>query len=191
MAKRRASFLAGLDVDLNDGAAVRRAEVFAQAYAAGSLAQNYGCLPKDWKIHIATRDCFRRFEDEIAHPLTFIERLLAAIEHHDFVIVPAAGMESGTGKRKRIRVRNLIAGADGFLKAHKDRIEVWIKPERVEAVLPRWSIDKKDDGVRGKMAVEAERLTAKRKVQKRGKAERFYVFHVPSKRLQHILEPAK
>ncbi|MEL7706177.1 DUF927 domain-containing protein [Citromicrobium bathyomarinum] len=167
---RIAKFNRKVKADGDDGTVVRTAELFGLIYAAGHLGQEAGALPEEWEIGPSVEQCYLVYQRAKAPPRPFLDRLSDLVEHDQIMEVPIGGL---TAKKS---TRRSAEAAFGFSKRQGKDIELWLRRDHIQTLLPDWPIEKRSRTVRDLMVLEKDRLMVKRKVFKKGKPERFYVF---------------
>ena len=162
-------------VDRSDRAVMVVAEHFGLIYAAGQIAKDAGVLPDEWKIGAAVKRCYAQYLHDIEPPKLLPplrERLEALMEDSRIVKVPSAGLKPTASNKEKAEQ------ALGFQKSDSEYRELWLERDRIEQSLPDWKRLKRTDEARSLLKRDGDHLETKRKVFKRGKQERFFVFRL-------------
>jgi hypothetical protein len=156
-------------VDLNDGSAVRIADLFGLVFAAGRLARDYGALPREWHCGDAVLACYERHLRRSASPPTVLDRLLS-VANSDEVIhlrpgatVPLLDVQTGIA----------------FVRHRATRRELVVRRKAIGQLFSDWSVLARRPDVKALLVRDGKHLTTKRKLNKLLPAEPVYCFALP------------
>jgi len=124
-----ACFRTQAKVDLNDGAAVALADIFAMAFVGGRLARAAKVLPDDWVCGPVVLRCYCQLLVKCLPARSLIERLQDLAQHPDTI-----DLRSGSEKPGLKAIQN----GKVFLTAVKKRPTLLIRPQHIHTYLPDW-----------------------------------------------------
>ena len=174
-------FLRHAGVDLNNGPAVRVARQFGLIYAMGCLAQEWGVLPREWRIGWAVLVCYRAHLSHRAgrqpSRRTELDRIIDyARRHRQQLIDLRAG--------KVDMDDDSLAEACGFLKAASGGgLELLVPPNRMHREFRDYLTLMKELRDQGHARVEhgtQPKLTTKVPIRRNKLPERVYCIRIPS-----------
>lgn len=166
-----ARFCEKAEVDTTDGSAMRVAEAFGIVYAAGEVARRYGALPQRLRCGPAVLACYRLHLAKDAHIQSFAS-ILAEITERDDVIDLGKGKVTGIDPI-------VLASAPAFVRERGGKRELWIRPSRINALIPRWDSMRRDPEVDALIKREGQHKKVKRPLGPGGSEDRVYCFRLP------------
>lgn len=166
-----ARFCEKAQVDHSDGSAMRVAEAFGIVYAAGELAVRFGALPKGFSCGLAVLACYRLHLAKDSHFGPF-ESIVTEIAKRNDVI------HLGKGKIADVDPI-MLASTSAFVRNRGGHRELWIRPSKIEALIPRWGSMKKTPDVDALLKRDGRHRKVKRPVGQSGVEERVYCFRLP------------
>jgi hypothetical protein len=174
--RRAETFIRQAGVDLNDGSAVRVAEVFGLIMAAGLLAKKYGVLPAAYDCEAAAMSAYRLFLASTKR-VSYDERLLTYASDPAVLDMDSLGLKHVSAKQFRT--------APGFIRSHRDgHREFIVNRETFQNAFPDWRSllnDPEVDHYLQKEGRRGERKLVKRELRRGHPNDRFYCFTLPKK----------
>jgi hypothetical protein len=170
-----AKFMEAAEIDQNDGSAARVAMAFAIPYAAGTLAKQYGVLPRDWNCLAAALTCLRlstAYRD--AAQASPIARVRGYLEAHRTTIREVAKGTMATLSDDQVNA------SPGFLKAEKGGQTLLVPPRRFKTAFPDWKAVLAALHAEGRVfrdSANQKTWQAKRTVRE-GKTDRFFCIRI-------------
>lgn len=166
-----ARFYNKANIDLGDGSATRVAEAFGIVYAAGELARQYGALPRQHWCGPAVLACYHLHLANKAHIQSFASLLAGMTKRADVIDL---------GRRKVADIdRIALASASAFVRKDGGERELWVRPSRINALIPSWERIKNDPEVDALLKREGRHERLKRPVGPGRAAQRVYCFRLP------------